>query len=165
MAAAADLRCLKLKKGEKVNSQVRRRWKTKGERQAKLNTFDSRLKLLIPAYLYTINKDWEGGQKTAGTKPSPLVLRSVHPPLCALRGLHSPTTNTNTPNASFSFRRCHLHWFSICFSLAVDHQLYSQERVYRGGRRVGGGVLFLEVYRRGWGGQTLKPFSVQMVFW
>lgn len=48
------------KKG-KVNGQV---W----ERQAKVNTFNSRLKLLISAHLCTINKVWGGVWKTAGTK-------------------------------------------------------------------------------------------------
>lgn len=116
------LKVCEVKRG-KVNGQV---W----GRQAKVNTFNSRLKLLIPAHLCTINKVWGGWWKTAGTKfPLRLSVRTLR--CLPWEGCSPPTPPHPTPpNASFSFRRCHLHWFSICFPLAADHQLYGQERVW-----------------------------------
>lgn len=98
-----------------------------GGRKAKVNTFNSRLKLLIPAYLYTINYVCLmcGGQLGLSF---PCTQVFALPTVCPEK--RPPPThthmykNTHTlPNVSFSFRLCHLHWFSICFLLAADHQL------------------------------------------
>lgn len=92
--------------------------------QTKVNTFNSRLKLLIPAHLCTINKVLGGGVERQLGLSSPISW------VFALRQSQPPSRTTAPPNASFSFCVCHLHWFSICFPWPLHHHLFGHHRIW-----------------------------------